>query len=251
MCSSDLLDANPSTSGWQYSVALGAGGGVVGPKDNNWNTPDFGANQPGWLGPAGSTYAGWAKRVDNGNPTATYDDPIGSVLTHGNTSVMWKAPPTDKGGTADISGGLWHIRHLNRPGGWKLWKNDSTLITEGTIDDAVGTSGSPKSLATGTSGAAALQGIPYAPGDSFRLEVLNGDFNGVAFTIITRPPDSVAPRLDLARAGGGQGALSLTWTGAAQLESSSSLTGGWKAVTGATSPYPVNPTEGHMFFRLR
>jgi len=242
------LDSNPTADGWQYSVALAAGGGVVGPKANNWNQPDFGANQPGWLGPPGTTYAGWAKRVDNGNPTATYDDPVGSVITHGNSSVIWKAPPDDRGGTADLGGGLWHIRHLNRPGRWKIWKNDSTLITEGTIDDAVGTSASPKSFGTGTTGASALNGIPYGPGDSFRLEILNGDFVAMNFIITTHPPETQAAIIQIVRSGG---TLSLQWTGTAQLEASDRVTGGWAAVNGATSPYPVNPTGAQQFFRLR
>jgi len=179
------LDANPTATGWQYSESLGNGGGPVGGAVPNWNQPDFGPGQTGWQGVRAGAHAGWARRIDNGNGTPTYDDPVDTVLTHGPTSVKWTAPVGSGPGHLAIRGGLWNIRHFGRSGTWKLWKNDTQLISEGAIDDANGTSLSPRSYASGSGGAAGLQNIPYQDGDSIRLEVLNGDFVGVRLSIST------------------------------------------------------------------
>src|SRR6185503_16864369 len=130
------LGANPTAAGWQYSESLANGGGPVGAVTPNWNQPDFGPGQPGWLGARAGAHAGWAVRVDNGNATPSFDDPVGTLMTHGPTSLLWKAPASDPGGLADLSGGVWNLRHLNRSGTWKLWKNDTTLNSDGVINDA-------------------------------------------------------------------------------------------------------------------
>ncbi|MBM3844656.1 MAG: DUF1549 domain-containing protein [Verrucomicrobia bacterium] len=156
---------------------------LVGKPGQGWNEPDFGPGQTGWEGKASGVHAGWAKRVDNGHSTPSFDDPIGTVITHGMSSVLWKAPPDYSGGPVKITGGVWNIRQLGRGGSWKLWKNDRDLLTEAGIDDASGTSSRPFGFARGRAGAEALEAIPCAPGDSFRLEILQGDFVGVNFTI--------------------------------------------------------------------
>jgi len=96
---------------------------------------------------------------------------------------LWKASTDEPGAVAVVSGGLWNIRHLGRSGTWKLWKNDKQLLTEGTIDDASGSSTKPLSLASGKGAAAALQNIPFEAGDTFRLEILEPDYVGVRLTI--------------------------------------------------------------------
>lgn len=148
-----------------------------------WNVPSFGPGQSGWVGEKSGIHAGWALREENGNPTDTFDDPIGTVITHGMTSVAWKVPPTG-GGAMEIRGALWNIRHLGRSGPWKLWHNN-TLLTEGTIDDKSGSSAAPMSLSQGTGGDAALL-RQAQPGDTFRLEILEDDFVGVQLRFVSQ-----------------------------------------------------------------
>jgi len=178
------LQSNATSRGWQYSRGLAQGGGVVGGVTLNWNSPDFGPGQPGWEGltPPGA-HAGWARRVNNGNDTPTYDDPVGTILTHGPTSVAWIAPANDPNRYAIISGGLWNIRDFGRSGTWRIWKN-AELLTEGTIDDNSGSSSAPKTFAQGNGGPDALV-VAYKPGDVFRFEHLEDDFVGVNFKIAT------------------------------------------------------------------
>ena len=140
-----------------------------------WNAPGFGPGQSGWEGAKVRIHAGWAKRLNNGNDTPTFDDPEGSIITHGATSVLWKAPAAATG-SIEIRGGLWNIRHLGRSGAWKLWKNDTTLLAEGIVDDTSGTSAKPMDVA-------APAAVPCQPGDTFRLEILEGDFVGVRLVI--------------------------------------------------------------------
>jgi hypothetical protein len=47
--------------------------------------------------------------------------------------------------------------------------------------------------------------------------------------------------------------LSVSWTGAGVLQSTTNIAGAWEDVQGATNPYPVTPPAGssHRFFRLR
>ena len=143
-----------------------------------WNVPGFGPGQSGWIGEKSGIHAGWALREENGNSTESYDDPVGTVITHGLTSVAWKVPVEGAfEGTVEIRGALWNIRHLGRNGPWKLWHND-TLLSEGTIDDKSGSSTNPLSLSEGTGGEAALL-REAQPGDLFRLEILEEDFVGV------------------------------------------------------------------------
>jgi hypothetical protein len=153
-----------------------------------WNIPDFGPGQSGWAGNKSGIHAGWALREDNGNSTDAHDDPVGTVMTHGMTSVVWRVPAaTDVsgigGGPVEIRGGLWNIRRLGRSGPWKLWHNDKHL-SEGVVDDQCGTSASPLKLNTGSGGDAALKCVAM-PGDTFRLEILEGDFVAVQLSFIT------------------------------------------------------------------
>jgi len=153
-----------------------------------WNIPDFGPGQSGWAGNKSGIHAGWALREDNGNSTETIDDPVGTVMTHGMTSVVWKVPAADGesgtgSGPVEIRGGLWNIRRLGRRGPWKLWHNDK-LLSEGTVDDQRGTSASPLKLNTGSGGDAALKCVAM-PGDTFRLEILEGDFVAVQLSFVT------------------------------------------------------------------
>ena len=154
----------------------------------DWNIPDFGSGQSGWAGNKSGIHAGWALREDNGNSTDAHDDPVGTVMTHGMTSVVWKAPAaTDVSGNSgwpvEIRGGLWNIRRLGRSGQWKLWHNNK-LLSEGTVDDQCGTSASPLQLNTGSGGDAALKCVAM-PGDMFRLEILEGDFVAVQLSFVT------------------------------------------------------------------
>jgi hypothetical protein len=191
------LDSNPTASGWGYNVAVAAGGGPVGARTDNWNQPDFGPDQPGWEGPQGAAHAGWARRIDNaipnGSPADDYDAPVGTVLTHGSTSVLWKAPANDTNHYATISGGMWNIRHFGRGGPWRIYKNN-VILTQGNIGDDSGSSTAPMSLDTGSGGPFALKDLPYVAGDLFRLEVLAGDFVAVNFKITT---SNVGPDPDI------------------------------------------------------
>lgn len=240
-------EANPTASGWQYSESVGNGGGPVGAFVPNWNQPDFGAGQPGWVGGRAGAHAGWAKRIDNGNPTSTYDDPVDSLLTHGPTSLLWTAPAEDPGGVASLGGGLWNIRHFGRSGVWRLWMNDAQLLSEGTITDAVGTSLAPMGLDTGSGGLASLIEIPYGPGDSFRLEILQGDFVSVQFSITTfEAPPPTRLSIELTDSG-----AALTWQGSATLQESADIDGPWTDVANATTPHAVTIDSAQKFYRLR
>ena len=183
--------ANPSITGWQYSESLGNGGGVITPTVfvPNWNAPDFGAGQPGWQGGIPGAHAGYAQRIDNGTigntPNGNKDAPVGTIMTHGPTSVLLKIPPSDPGGIANINGSLWNLRQFGRSGAWNLYHNDTTLITYGTVDDSVGSSAAPYDFTNAVPGAAPLTNIAYAPGDTFRLELLEGDFQGLNFRVTT------------------------------------------------------------------
>jgi hypothetical protein len=152
-----------------------------------WNIPDFSPGQSGWVGNKSGIHAGWALREDNGNHTDANDDPVGTVMTHGMTSVVWKVPATDVSGNSgspvEIRGGLWNIRRLGRSGPWKLWHNDK-LLSEGLVDDHCGTSASPLKLNSGSGGDAALRCVAL-PGDTFRLEILEDDFVAVQLSFIT------------------------------------------------------------------
>ena len=147
-----------------------------------WNIPDFGPGQSGWLGNKSGVHAGWALREDNGNPTESIDDPVGTVMTHGMTSVAWRVPAEDAG-PVEIRGGLWNIRRLGRSGPWKLWHNDK-LLSEGIVDDQCGTSAAPLNLSSGAGGEASLKCVAKA-GDTFRLEILEGDFVAVQLSFMT------------------------------------------------------------------
>ena len=150
--------------------------------NSGWNAPDFGPWQSGWAGNKSGIHAGWALREDNGNATQAMDDPIGTVVTHGMTSVAWQVP-AGASGPIEIRGGLWNIRRLGRSGPWKLWHNDKQL-SDGTVDDHCGTSMAPLTLNSGSGGEAALKCLAKA-GDIFRLEILEADFVAVQLSFIT------------------------------------------------------------------
>jgi hypothetical protein len=231
------LQSNPTPRAWQYSRAVAQGGGIVGGVTLTWNEPDFGAGQPGWAGvnPPG-VHAGWARRINNGNDTPTFDDPVGTVITHGPTSVTWTAPATDTNRYATLSGGLWNIRHLGRSGAWKLWKN-AELLTDGTLNDNSGTSSNPKALSQGSGGGDALVAA-YKAGDLFRLEILEEDFVGVKFAIAsaaTAPDPFITKQIENQEVPPGS-----TVTFSVQAIGSGTLTYQWfrnsTAISGATQP---------------
>ncbi len=157
-----------------------------------WNKPDFGGGQTGWQGKKAGAHAGWAKRIEGSHVPFGFDVPAGTVMTHGPTSVLWQSPADEGGGVLDLTGAMWNIRHLGRSGAWKLWKNDKTLLTEGTIDDSLGSSAKPFNLSSGSGGAAALREISYAAGDTFRLEILEPDFVAVNLNIKVRRTNNLA-----------------------------------------------------------
>jgi len=138
-----------------------------------WNGPDFGPGQTGWEGIRGGIHAGWAKRISTPKATPNHDAPIGTIMTHGPTSVLWKA---DRKGDFRMKLALWNIRHLGRSGPWKLWKNEKELVAEGTIGDNSGTSKNPLVPKLPPT-------ISLAPGDSIQLEILEDDFVGVRFSV--------------------------------------------------------------------
>lgn len=241
------LDANPTTNGWQYSESLDVEGGPVGSAIPNWNQPDFGARQPGWSGQLHGAHAGWAKRIDNGNSTPTFDDPPGSILTHGPTSILWTVPPEAGAGTLTLNGGIWQIRKFDRTGVWKLWKNDTTLLSQGDVNDDIGTSQLPGNLAYGSGGSNALKNVDYQVGDSFRVEILNNDFVGIflRFTPSTvgpgQPPVLTATRHN--------GVLTFSWTGGGLLQTADELGSPWRTIPG-NSPQDVIITSVRAFFRI-
>lgn len=155
---------------------------LTGELNRGWNVPDFGPGQSGWVGNKSGVHAGWARREDNGNPTDSIDDPVGTVMTHGMTSVAWRVPDSSAG-PITIRGGLWNIRRLGRSGPWKLWHNEQLLST-GQVDDKCGTSAAPLQLTSGSGGASALQCDAKA-GDTFRLEILEDDFVAVQLSFVT------------------------------------------------------------------
>ena len=170
---------------------------VVQETGRSWNEPAFGPGQSGWIGAKAGDFAGWARRVDTGHPAPGYDAPVGTLLTHGATSLLWRVPAGEGPRAVTLRGSLWNVRRLGRAGVWKLWKNDRLLLSEGKIDDTSGTSAQPLNLESGSGGAAALREIPCAPGDSFRLEILEGDFVGVRFTVATGRTHDAAVEFDL------------------------------------------------------
>jgi hypothetical protein len=162
-----------------------------------WNKPDFGGGQTGWQGKKAGGHAGWARRIENGQVAPDFDVFPGTVITHGPSSVLWRAPLGDGDGILNLSGSLWNIRHLGRSGAWKLWKNDKTLLTEGTLDDALGTSAKPFNLTSGSGGAQALRDVPCVAGDTFRLEIAEPDYVAVKLTIKAKRTNDLATDFDL------------------------------------------------------
>jgi hypothetical protein len=148
-----------------------------------WNQPDFGGGQTGWLGRKGGERAGWAKRMENGPLAPDFDVLPGTVMTHGPSSVLWKVPLEATHGVLNLSGSLWNVRRQGASGAWKLWKNDETLLSEGTIDDSLGTSDKPLSLTSGSGGSRALRDVACVGGDTLRLEILETNYVAVKLKI--------------------------------------------------------------------
>ncbi|HWD18986.1 MAG TPA: immunoglobulin domain-containing protein [Verrucomicrobiae bacterium] len=174
------LASNPTARGWQYSQAVASGGTGGGPRTAEWNSQDFGPGQPGWLGAPLNPQAGFARVLENPN---SYDAPLGTLIGYGPSSILWQAPAGDTNSFISISGGLWNIRHVGETGNWSIYKN-GTILTSGTIDDSTGTSAAPKSFATGSGGSDALV-TSYAPGDVFRLELDEFEYQGIVFNLAT------------------------------------------------------------------
>ncbi|MFO0429067.1 MAG: PSD1 and planctomycete cytochrome C domain-containing protein [Planctomyces sp.] len=152
-----------------------------GDSGTGWNAADFGPGQPGWQGGKAGPHAGWAKRVATPNSTEGLDDPIGTVMTHGPSSVLWTVPK-DVSGDVVISGGLWNLRQIGRSGTWKLLHNEQVLA-EGSVNDQSGSSSKPAALfSAATEVNSQTRKIRCQPGDRFRLEILEDDFVGVNLT---------------------------------------------------------------------
>jgi len=166
-----------------YRQAQEFAGRLIREDSVGWNKAEFGGGQTGWLGGKGGERAGWAMRVDNGQVAPALDVLPGTVMTHGPSSVLWMAGSDETNRVLNVSGALWNINHLGRSGAWKLWKNDQTLLTEGTIDDSLGSLTKPLSLTSGVGGARALREISYVAGDTFRLEILESNYVAVKLTI--------------------------------------------------------------------
>jgi hypothetical protein len=194
--------SNPTggaVSGWGYNNSIANGAGPVGPNVANWNAADFGTGQRGWEGNAPpvwdpnygpAPWQGWAKITQNPN---NYDVQVGDVVTHGYTSIAYQfqsSQPDGSSGFATLSGNLWDLRdNGSATGTWKIWKNDTTLITSGSINDT-SSRAAPVDFTSGSDGSGALLNIPYVAGDYFRLEVLQDDFVGINFTVVTVPEPS-------------------------------------------------------------
>jgi hypothetical protein len=217
-----------SPPGWQYCEGLAfdsesaiSPGGlplpsfVSGNLDPNWNELDFGAGQPGWDGNVPGYWAGWAQRVNNGTLGGTLngnkDATVGQIIGYRNSAVF--VVPSDLApGVANLSGGIWNLRHFGRSGTWRIFHNDGnvtsplpTPLTQGTIQDTSGDSDGPCSFDEGSNGPAALVNIPYAPGDTFRIDCDEDDFVGWRFTVFlssaSDPGLTVAPQSQIVPAG--------------------------------------------------
>ncbi len=165
---------------------------LVAEETAGWNKPYLGGGQPGWQTPTADGCAGWAKRIDSGQFLESLDAPAGSIMTYGPSSVVYRVPQDEPAGALKIVGSLWNPRHIGCTNTWKLWKNDSILLTEGQLEDKSGESADPFGLSNGSGGPRALTNISYVAGDSFRLEILSEDFVGVNFTIQARRTNDLA-----------------------------------------------------------
>jgi hypothetical protein len=94
-----------------------------------------------------------------------------------------------------------------------------------------------------------------------RVPVTNGSVTGtinippggadstvVVYGLTVQKSPEQAVSLSIARQGSN---VVVSWSGTAVLQSVDDITGKWATVTGATSPYTVNPTGAHKFYRLQ
>ena len=180
--------------GWSFHNRLdGSGGALIATANANWNSPDFGAGQQGWVANAGS-HTGWARFTNSNNPNG-YDLLQGDIVTHSPTSVMYTIQAADGSGIANISGSFFTIREIEggnpdhvRTITWRLYKNDNiaTPLTTGSYSTAVG-----NGLGRGNAMTFSLLNVPFELGDTFRLDLVTGsphhDFSVVNMTLTLNP----------------------------------------------------------------
>lgn len=175
---------------------------------NNWNEPDFGAGQPGWEGPTGAPFAGWAPITEDSVFFSGHDLETGEIVTHGGSNVLYT--PSDLHGdplgtendqfSVSIDGTIHHTRQFDRSGPWILLRNNTDILARGFItDDTLGFNSGPLSLAANASDPNTqdgfinadqvtvvndqLTGISYNPGDFFNLLIGTGDFAAVDMNV--------------------------------------------------------------------
>jgi hypothetical protein len=197
---------NPN-NGWTF--ADGAGTALT-TWTTDWNAPDFTPGQPGWEGPTGAPHAGWAMLTEGNALASGYDVMGGEVLTHGTTNVLYTpssslGDPSPGQHSVSISGTLHKIRGNGRGGAWQLYRNGTSLLASGNLDDAsLPSAGGPYNLVTNASYFDPLQvtvsgnsftGISYNPGDYFNLLVGVNDFTAVNLSLesMTDPGNGFGP----------------------------------------------------------
>lgn len=120
-----------------------------------------GSGQPAWA-PGNADVPGWAK-IDDNVPWS--DMPIGSVITHGPSSLTWTSPRDD---TIFICGGVWLPPDRGRSMNWSILHN-GVPFTAGTVAYADGSSGNPLHFDQGSGGNAVLT-RPVAAGDVIKFD---------------------------------------------------------------------------------
>lgn len=166
---------------------------------DNWNTPDYGAGQTGWEGPAGAPHAGWAKISEDAVLFSGHDLTAGEIVTHGATNLIY-TPDSSLGDpftaehSASIDGTIHNTRQFGRSGPWVLSRNGNEVLATGTIDDStLSFNSGPLSLATNATFISPLvtvandtfTGLSYKPGDYFNLTIAEGDFSAVTMNVQT------------------------------------------------------------------
>src|SRR5207248_1355627 len=132
---------------------------LVGEDTTGWNKQYLGGGQPGWQAPVPDACTGWAMRIQSAQHIEGFDAPAGTIMTYAPSSVLFRVPQDDPGGVLKIIGSLWNIRHVGCTNAWKLWKNDSILLTEGQLEDKSGESADAFGLSNGSCGPSALTNI--------------------------------------------------------------------------------------------
>lgn len=160
------------------------------PRVANWPLDRFVGPQGGWA--VGSTIPFWFQC--SAAPRFLCDWRPGDIVVHthspgdgpgnGPANVTWASPTN---GLIDIAGSLWQARDIGRSNRWNLVVRDA-LVSSGCIASGDPYSrADPMSLADGSGGAAALQGLHVSAGDVVKLEIVRagdlGDYVGVNLTI--------------------------------------------------------------------